>query len=184
VKQSTRNVALSGAPRRLRSKYLSTTTRGRFRGGRCAQSAALVHEVHVGAEPHIVAEIPTVVIGVIIDYDVVAVPQPIIAKGIVERGDGEEETTYRKSIVVTAVKPPDMARSPGTREMTVLPRMIKVIVRIIATSVMTYPPIAIGVHMGRGRMSGSIVADSALALTSPCAAYGTRHEMTPSSKSG
>lgn len=67
------------------------------------------------------------------DHYGVAVPQPVIAICVIECRHRQAETTYRKSTAITAVQSPDMPGADGAGKVTVLPRMIEVIVRIVAT---------------------------------------------------
>jgi len=95
-------------------------------------------------------------IGIVINHDVIAIPQPVGAIAEIESRDREEKPADRESIVVAAVQSPHMTRPPAARKVAVLPGMIEVIVRIIASAVMAYPPIAIGVHMGSSGVSRAI----------------------------
>src|ERR1700689_3495780 len=99
--------------------------------------------MRIGGKSHVVGEIPADMIRVVIDHDVVAVPEPVCAISGVEGCDREEECTHRKSVRVASVKPPDVARPDGTGKVTVFPGMVEMIVRIIAAGVMTDPSIAV-----------------------------------------
>jgi hypothetical protein len=50
--------------------------------------------MYIGAQSYVAGEVPSDVVGVVINHDVVTVPQPVIAKGKVECGHREEESTF------------------------------------------------------------------------------------------
>ncbi len=50
-------------------------------GARCRSVRAEVLDVHVRAQPDVVGQVPSHVIGIDIDHDLIGVPQPVIAEG-------------------------------------------------------------------------------------------------------
>jgi len=68
----------------------------RNRGGLCREvtaSSTQVHDVDVGTQPHVVGEVPAVVVRVFVDHNLIAVPEPVTAVTHVERCDIEIETS-------------------------------------------------------------------------------------------
>ena len=60
-----------------------------------------VRDVYVGSQPDVVGEVPSDVIGVLVDHDVVCIPEPVIDEAPFERRDAE----------IVAVEPETLAAS-------------------------------------------------------------------------
>src|SRR5208282_900433 len=102
-----------------------------------------IFDVDVRAEAHVVGEIPADVIRVVINYDVVRIPQPAVAESDVVRSHVEIETTEPEPAGAAATQVPDVVRAESAGEVAVLPRMIHVVVRIIRAGVMPDPSLAL-----------------------------------------
>lgn len=111
----------------------------------------------IGAKPDVIRQIPTIMIGIRVNHDVVRVPEPVAASVIVVRRNAKVEAAEPKTVPVSALKPIDMAAANFARETSVLKRMIQVVVLVVSTSVMTNPLIIVRVNVRRRRMS-SLVA--------------------------
>ena len=86
-------------------------------------------------------------IGIVIDHDVIAVPQPVIA-GIVVIGRGlKKETADVESIATAAMQPPDMLRPERPGKASVLPGMIEMIMNIIPAHVVPDPAVIFRVNV-------------------------------------
>ena len=106
-----------------------------------------VCDMRISTQSHIVGKVPPDVVGVVVDHNVVAVPQPVIAISVIECRNREKESTYRKSTAVAAVQSPHMPGTDGARKVAVLPRMIEVIVRIVATHIVPNPTVILRIDM-------------------------------------
>jgi hypothetical protein len=95
-------------------------------------------------------------VGVFIDDDVIAVPEPVIAEGDIRRGDAEIEAAEPKATGAASRQVPDMASTEATREAPVLPRVVEVVVRIVAPSVVA-DPLAIGMNVRCVRVPALVV---------------------------
>src|SRR5579862_1308801 len=115
-----------------------------------------VHEVHVGAEPDVVAQVPAHVIRIEVQHDVVAVPEPVIYVVIFEGSDTEEKAVELEAIPAAAVHAPDVAGSDAAPEASVLPRMVEMQPRVVRTHVVTDPAIILDVHVRRLGMPGPV----------------------------
>jgi hypothetical protein len=115
-----------------------------------------VFDVDVGTESDIVGEVPAGVVGIFVDHDVVAVPEPVVAVADVVGSDAEVESAKPETIGSASSEPPDVTATESAGEASVFPRMIKMVVRVVAASVMA-DPLAIGVDMGRVGMTGVVV---------------------------
>lgn len=105
--------------------------------------------MHVDAEANVVCQIPAVVIGIGVDHDVVRGPIPLGAIVIIVGSDAEIEALEPKARAVSAFDSIDVAAANGAREMAVLPRVIQLVVRIVATGGMANPLPVAGVDVRR-----------------------------------
>jgi hypothetical protein len=112
--------------------------------------------VNVGAEPRVVGEIPAFVVGIVVDDDIVAVPVPAVAEGYVIGGYPEVEAAEPEASRAAASQTPVMFGAKAAGEATVFPRVIEMIVRIVAAGVVAYPVIAF-VDVGRVGVSLMVV---------------------------
>ena len=92
-------------------------------------------------------------VGVVVDYDVVAIPLPIAAIIVIVGRDLKEKPSDVEPIPVAAVQPPDVLRADGARKVSMLPGMIEVIVRIVSSAVVPYPFVILSVHVWSIRMT-------------------------------
>ena len=100
----------------------------------------------VSAEADVVGEVPAVMVWVVIDYDLVGAPVPAVAEAVVSGGDIEIETAEPEALAVATFYVPHVALADAAAETTMLPGVIKVIVRIIAAGIVAYPLI-VGVNV-------------------------------------
>src|SRR5579863_2030537 len=83
-----------------------------------------VLDVHISTEPHVVRQIPAVMVWIFVNHDIVAIPEPVPAVADVEGGNAETKTAEPESARAAAAQPPHMAAPEAAGEMSVLPRMI------------------------------------------------------------
>ena len=95
--------------------------------------------MNIRAEPHIVGEIVSDVIGIFVDHNLIVVPQPITAIGEVDRSDAEIKSTEPESIRTAARQVPHVPASESACEMAMLPGAIDVISRIVAPAIVADP---------------------------------------------
>lgn len=98
-----------------------------------------VHDMHIGTKPDVISQVPAVVIGVLEDRDVVGVPKPVAAVADVKVGDCKTKTAEPEQVRASATEAPDMSAAETTGEVSVLPRVIQMIVRIVSARVMPNP---------------------------------------------
>ena len=111
--------------------------------------------MHISPEPHVIGQVPANVIRIVIDHDLVRVPQPSIAEGDVRRGYVPRPSVEPETRRAAACDVPHMARAKAAAEMPMLPGVIQVIVRIILPRVMSNPMVGV-IDMRSIRMSGLI----------------------------
>lgn len=100
----------------------------------------------VGAEADVVGEVPAGVVGIVEDGDLVSGPVPIVAIGVISRSDAEIEASEPETRPIAAGYAPNVAAAEAAGETAMLPRMIDVVVGIIAAGVMT-DPLAVGMDV-------------------------------------
>jgi hypothetical protein len=130
--------------------------RRRFECGLISRLAQ-IHDVHVGAEAWVIGEVPAGVVGVFVDDDVVGIPEPATHVRKVVRGDAPIPIVEAESIGTAACETPAMRRAEAAVPVTVLPRMVDVVVRVVGTAVVADPLIAVDVWgVGMARLVGVV----------------------------
>jgi len=104
--------------------------------------------MNVGTQSHVVGQIPAVVIGVVINDDLIAVPQPVIAVGVVERANTEEESTESKARGTAARQTENVISPDAAGKSSMLKRSIQMKAGIVARVIMP-DPLVVGMHVGR-----------------------------------
>ena len=108
--------------------------------------------MHVRSQPGVVGQVPSIVVGIEIDHDVIVIPQPVSTGVVIVWRGLEKESAHVKAITIASVQPPDVLRPNRSRETSMLPGMIKVVVDVVSTGVVSHPAISLGVNMRRWRM--------------------------------
>ena len=93
----------------------------------------------IGAKANVVGEIPAIVVGIIVDHDLVAVPIPIVAVGIVIGCDAEIETAEPEAFAIAAGDAPFVTAADAAGKAAMLPGTIEMIVGIIAAGFVADP---------------------------------------------
>ncbi len=89
----------------------------------------------VGAEPRVVGQVSAVVVGIFVDYDRIAVPNPIRGVVVFVRRHTEVEAAEPETFAVSSAQTEHVAAAKAAGEVAVLPRMIDVIVESWPTQV-------------------------------------------------
>ena len=90
-------------------------------------------DVDVGAESGVVGQIPAVVVGIFVDDDGIAVPEPISSVVVIIGRHAEEEAAEPEALAVSSAKAEHMAAAKAAVEAAVFPGMLDVIVLVAAT---------------------------------------------------
>lgn len=109
-------------------------------------AVAEVFDVNVGAEADVIGQVPTVVIGIVVDDDLVGVPEPIVAVAGVKRADAEIKAVEPEAAGTAATEMPDMASANAAAETAMLPGMVEMEAGIIVSGVVA-DPFAVGVNV-------------------------------------
>ena len=78
-------------------------------------------------------------VGIFVDHDLVAVPEPIAAQGQVKGGDAESEAAKPETGGTASANAPDVAAAEAAGESAMLKGMIKVEAGIITAGIMSNP---------------------------------------------
>jgi len=102
--------------------------------------------MNIRSEPDVVGQVPAVMIGVIVDDDVVAVPEPVPTVIRIEGGDVEVESAEPEAAWTAAPEVPDVATADPAFKMAMFPGMVEVKVGVVASLVVT-DPLAVAVNV-------------------------------------
>jgi len=111
--------------------------------------------VHVGAEPDVVGKVPAVVVGILVDDDLIRIPKPVVGESEIIRSDAEIKATEPEPRGATSGEVEDVAATKAASEPAVLPGMVEVVMGVIAAGIVA-DPLIVGVDVGRVRMSASV----------------------------
>src|ERR1700733_6520006 len=114
---------------------------------------AEIFHVHVGAEANVVGEIPAGMVWILIDHDLVGIPQPVAAEGNVVRRNAKIKAVEPESAGASAAKMPHVPLAETSGEVAMLPGMIDMIVRIVSPRIVTDPAITLHVDVRCVRMT-------------------------------
>ena len=78
-------------------------------------------------------------VGIFIDHDLVAVPEPVTAQGKVKGGDAEIEAAKPEAAGAASTDAPDVAAAEASGEAAMFPGMIEVETGVIASGVVSNP---------------------------------------------
>ena len=91
-----------------------------------------VHERH---EPDVVGQVPAIVIGIFVDDNLIGIPQPIVGVRDVVRCDAEVKAVEPEARRAAPDEVKYMRAAEASGEAAVLPRMIEMIVGIVAAGI-------------------------------------------------
>jgi hypothetical protein len=112
--------------------------------------------VDVSTQSDVVSQVPAVVVGIFVNDDVIAVPEPVAAEANVIRSHTEIEAAEPEAVGAASGQMPNVATAEAAGKASVFPGMIKVVVGIVTAGVVS-DPFAVGVDVRRVRMSGLVV---------------------------
>jgi len=121
---------------------------------------AHIHHVSIRTQPYVVSEVPADVVRVIVDDDLVRIPEPVVAEVVIVCRDAEIEAVKPETIPPPASQPEDVAAPDATGEASVLPGAINVVVGIVTARIMSHP-LVVCVHVRSIRMS-RLIRESAM----------------------
>jgi hypothetical protein len=126
-------------------------------------SISQIQDVHVNAQPDVIGKVIAGVVWIVIDHDVVVVPEPVVSVVVIVLRELEVEAANAEPFAIAATKAPDVLRANASREASVFPRMVQMIVGVPAARVVSHPNIILVNVRGLG-MVGLIVKGASLLL--------------------
>lgn len=105
----------------------------------------------VSAQPHVVRQVPTNVIRIVIDYDRIRVPKPICRKSDIRVGNTPIEVVQEEAGGSAARQPKLMLRTESAAKVPVFPGMVQVKSGIARAGVVPHPLVS-GMYMWRFRV--------------------------------
>lgn len=108
-------------------------------------------DVHVRAKPDVISQVIARIVRIIVENDVIAVPEPIIAINNVGICYFKEEAAKTKAVRIASRQAPDVASTDWSGEVPMFPRMVKMVTRIVPF--MANPAIVFCVDVRRLRMA-------------------------------
>ena len=146
-----------GAHSRSQNQNQKTKSKAADRSIRSTRALrSQVLDVDVCAKSYVVGEVPAFVVGIVVDDDVVAIPEPVVAEAEVIGRDAEIKTAEPEATGAATAEVPDVAAADAAGEASVLPGMVEVVVNVVAASVMA-DPFAVGVDVRSVRVTGLVV---------------------------
>jgi len=100
---------------------------------------AQIQHVNVRPKPYVVGEIPAIVVGIVVNDDFVAVPEPIAAVTNIKAGDAEIKTAKPEATGSSTDKSPTISCADMAREVSVLPGPVEMETWIIPALVVADP---------------------------------------------
>ena len=107
-----------------------------------------IHHVDINAQTSVIGQIPTNMVGIVINDDVVCIPEPSTAIGEVKLCNAESPIIEPEAAGTATTKTPYVAASETARETTMFKRTIQMEAWIVAALIVTNP-LAIAVDVGR-----------------------------------
>lgn len=118
----------------------------------------------VSAQPDIIGQVIADVIRIVIDDDVIIVPEPWARVVIVVRRNLKQIAPNIKPIRAATAQTPNVPRAKAGSEMSMLPGIVEVIVLIIAARIVANPAVIFSMHVGSFRMALLIAVGAMLTL--------------------
>jgi hypothetical protein len=113
--------------------------------------SAQIDHVNVGAQPNVVSQVVTHIVGIVVNHDVIVVPEPIVDITKIRVCHRKEETAKAKTVRIATTQAPNMASANRSGKTPMFPRVVKMVTDIVPF--MAYPTIVFCVDMRRFRMA-------------------------------
>ena len=104
--------------------------------------------MRIRAEPGIVSQVPAGVVRVVINHNLIRIPNPAIHVTDIVGSHAEIESSKPEALRPAACQSPEMALADAAFKAPVFPNMIDMVMRVIAAAIVSYP-LAVGMDVGR-----------------------------------
>jgi len=102
-----------------------------------------VLHMNVGAKPYVVGQVPANVVWIVVDDDLVAVPQPAVAESDVRCGYVPGPAVEPEPRRPASTNAPNMAGAKAACEPPMLERVVHMIAGVITAGIVTHPGLAV-----------------------------------------
>src|ERR1700675_2356179 len=106
----------------------------------------------VSSYSDVVRKVPAHVIGIIVEGNVVRIPEPAVCVSEIVRGNRKIKTVEPETVGTSAPKTPDMSTANAAIKTTMFIRVIEPIMRVAAACIVAYP-LSVGMDVGSLRVS-------------------------------
>ena len=111
--------------------------------------------MNVRPQSGVIGQVPSVVIGILVDHDLIGVPQPVVTENDIERRDAEEEPTEPETSRAASFESKEMPAAEPAGEAAMRPRVIEMEVAVVTAYAMPNP-FAVPVHVWRVGVSSTV----------------------------
>lgn len=125
-------------------------------------AGAHVLHVRIGTQSCVVCQIPAGMIGVVVDNDVVTIPEPVADVVVVVGSHTKVEAPKLEPVSIPSVQAVNKTRANGAGEMSVRPGLVEMVVGIIPPGIVAHPAIGSCVNVRRIGMAGLLREITAL----------------------
>ena len=120
--------------------------------------------MNIRAQAHVVRQVPAHVVGIVIDDDVIRIPQPVVTVIVVIRRNREKESAKAEAFAIAAADPPNVVRANRPGKMPVLPGMVEMVMSVASSAVMPNPVVVFSMNVRRFGMALDVVEFTVLVL--------------------
>ena len=99
--------------------------------------------MHVSAEAHVVGKIPARMVRIVVNDDIVGIPEPAAAVGYVVGSDAPVPSVEPEAAWAATGKMPDVMRTETACPMTMLPRVVEMIVGVVRSGIVADPDLSV-----------------------------------------
>src|ERR1700722_6618238 len=128
---------------------------------------AHVHDVDVRSQADVVGQIPAVVVWIVVNYDIVGSPVPIIAITEVIRGNRKIEAAEPEAARASSFNAESVALADAAGKSSVLERMIDVEMSVVLACIVANPLVSLGMDVRSFRMALRVAIGASLFLRLP-----------------
>src|SRR5690242_9749408 len=137
-----------------------------------------IRHVAISTQPDVIRQVIAGMVGIVIEDNVIRVPEPIPTISKVCRRNAEERTAKPETVRSATFQPVDAAWTNFCRKAAMLPDVINAITGVVAAGLMPDPPVVFCMNVRRFRMAVFIAEASSLfryrSLPELCGRVNTR----------
>ena len=97
--------------------------------------------MYVSAKPRVISQVPAIVVGILVEHDLVRIPEPRIGEAIVVGSEAKVVAGKPEPLRAPSQEPEDMTTPEAARKASMLPEVIEMVVSIVTACSMSDPQI-------------------------------------------